>query len=134
MSSGPWAMLMTRMTPKISARPSATSAYSAPASTPETSTCPIIAGVTATFMRRPGRRRSAREPRLAVREVVRPHDDALALLPLEQDHLVSGLEAVPVHLVVAEHRSRLQREQGVAHLVGLQRAGLLHTLAVQDAA
>src|SRR5918994_3769345 len=50
MSSEPWAMLMTRMTPKISARPSATIAYRAPDSTPEMITCPIISGVSATLM------------------------------------------------------------------------------------
>src|SRR6185369_1051117 len=127
-------MLMTRMTPKISASPRATSAYSAPESTPERSTCPIIAGVSTTFIRRPGRPLSAPESRLAVREVVRPHVDALTLLPLEQDHLVGGLEAVLVDLVVAEHRPRLQRQQRVAHLVGVEGARPLHTLAVELAA
>src|SRR5262245_45534772 len=49
-SSGPWAMLMTRMTPKISARPSATMAYRAPARIPDTRTWASMAGVTATLM------------------------------------------------------------------------------------
>src|SRR5207249_12268222 len=98
-------MLMTRMTPKISASPSATMAYRAPARMPEMTACPIIRGVSTTFMRPAARRRaSAREPRLAVGEVVGPHDDPLALLPLEQHRLVGDLGAVLVDLVVPEHR------------------------------
>src|SRR5919109_329276 len=131
---GPCAMLMTRMTPKMSARPSATMAYSAPARMPEMTTCPTIAGDSATFIGRPRRRWSARESGLTARELVGPHDDALALLPLEQHHLVGDLEAVLVHLVLAEHRARLQREQRVAHLVGVQRACLLHALGIEHAA
>src|SRR5262245_27578328 len=50
MSIGPWAMLMTRITPKMRARPSATIAYSVPESSPEITTCPIIAGVMTTFI------------------------------------------------------------------------------------
>src|SRR5262245_14176289 len=48
--SGPWAMLITRMTPKISARPSATMAYRPPARIPDTRTWASMAGVTTTLM------------------------------------------------------------------------------------
>src|SRR5688572_5517849 len=165
---GPWAMLMTRITPKMSARPSATMAYSEPARIPEMMTCPIIAGVMAGVIcigglasgscrgwpERDGRwlrcaaekgpsrplLRGARwlpcvpgrrgEPRLAARELVRPHGHLLAVLPLEQDHLVRRLEARVVHLVLAEGRLRLQLEQRLAHLVGVQRARALDGLGV----
>src|SRR5215510_9284351 len=50
MSIGPWAILMTRITPKMRARPSATMAYSVPESKPEITTCPIIAGVMTMFI------------------------------------------------------------------------------------
>src|SRR5436190_13619640 len=53
----------------------------------------------------PGRRREAR---LGVAELLRPHDGALAVLPLEHHHLVRRLEAVGVHRVVAERRAHLQ--------------------------
>src|SRR5262245_30447386 len=43
-------MLITRMTPKISARPSATMAYRAPASIPDTMTWASMPGVTTTLM------------------------------------------------------------------------------------
>src|SRR6267143_4119613 len=79
----------------------------------------------------PGRRR---EPRLAVRQVVRPDDHLLAVLPLEQDHLVSDLEAVLVDLVVPEHRPRLHREERVTQLVRVERARLLDRLRVERAA
>src|SRR5262245_6442501 len=48
-SSGPCATLITRMTPKIKANPSATIAYNAPDSSPEITTCPTITGVIITF-------------------------------------------------------------------------------------
>src|SRR5438067_12094240 len=101
---------------------------------PEMITCPIITGVSTTFMRPAARRRaSAREPRLAVGEVAGPHDDPLALLPLEQHRLVADLGAVLVDLVVPEHRACLQRQQGLADLVGVEAADLLHALGVDHA-
>src|SRR5213592_4653926 len=139
-------MLMTRITPKISASPSATIAYSAPARIPDTTTCPSIAGVMTTFTasrppagaRRasrlalgPGRRR---ESRLRRRELVRPDGVLLAVLPLEQRHLVRQLEPVPVDLVIAEHRARHELQQCLAHLVGVEATGALDALGVDDAA
>src|SRR5438132_1227688 len=104
-------------------------------------TCPTIAGVITTFMGgdrarggpRPPPRFSlspgrSREENLALGEVVRPDDDLLFLLPLERDHLVGGLEPVPVDLVVAEHRARLELEELLAHLVGVQAARALDAL------
>src|SRR5687767_14272711 len=140
-------MLMTRMTPKMRASPSATIAYSAPERIPDTTTCPIMAGVTATFMSPgseggrspppgglslvPGRRGEAHLP---VGQVVRPHDDLLLALPLEGDHLVGDLVAVLVDLVVAEHRAHLELQELLAHLVGVQRVGALDRLGVDQAA
>src|SRR3972149_4713497 len=46
----------------------------------------------------PGRRR---EPELPGRQLVRPHDELIPILPLGRDHLVGGLEAVLVDLEVA---------------------------------
>src|SRR5262250_1453092 len=80
---------------------------------------------------RPGRRR---EDDLALREVVGPHDDLLLLLPLERDHLVRGLKAVQVDLVVAEHRAHLELEQLLAHLVGLEARRTLDALGIEEAA
>ena len=45
MRSGPWETFSTRMTPKMSPRPRATIEYSAPASRPEMTTWPSMAGV-----------------------------------------------------------------------------------------
>src|SRR5690348_30536 len=101
---------------------------------PEITTWPSMAGVTARFIGRPRRGRSAWEPRLAGRQLVGPDDDALALLPLEQDRPVGGLESVLVDRVVAEDRARLERQQRFPHLVGVQRAGLLDALGVDHAA
>src|ERR1700674_809955 len=112
-------------------------------------TCPTIAGVMTTFMgarttrggsRGPLRRVLALSPGrsgeddLALREVVGPHDDLLFLLPLERDHLVRGLEPVLIDLVVAEHRARLELEELLAHLVGVQAARALDALGVGQAA
>src|SRR5437667_1692548 len=140
---------MIRMTPKISASPSATIEYSAPDRMPEMITCPTIAGVMTRFMGgerarggRPGPLRRvlasgpgrSGEDDLALREVVGPHDDLLFLLPLERDHLVRGLEPVLIDLVVAEHRARLELEELLAHLVGVQAVGALDALGVNQAA
>src|SRR6266851_1272564 len=134
-------MLMTRMTPKISASPSDTMAYSAPARMPEMITCPIIAGVRTTFMRPAARRRRSalvpgrcREERLAFRQLVGPDDDLLLLLPLEGHHLVRDLKAVLVDLVVPEHRPDPEGQQRVAHLVGVQRPRPFHAFGVDQAA
>src|SRR5712692_8145154 len=110
-------------------------------------TCPTIAGVMTGFMGgdrarggpspppslslSPGR---SGEDDLALREVVGPHDDLLFLLPLERDHLVRGLEPVLIDLVIAEHRARLELEELLAHLVGLQAARALDALGVGQAA
>src|ERR1043165_9900249 len=128
-------MLMTRMTPKMSARPSATIAERAPDSTPEMITCPTISGVRTTVRNRsalvPGRRGEAR---LGLAELVRPHGDLLLALPLEGHHLVGELEPVLVPLVVAEGGLLLQLQQRLAHLVGVERPGALDALGVDEAA
>src|SRR5882672_1594875 len=109
-------------------------------------TCASIAGVMTTFTAirpGPGARRARklalvpgrrRESRLRRREVVRPDGVLLAVLPLEQRHLVGELEPVAVDLVVAEHRARLELQQRLAHLVGVEAAGALDPLGVDDAA
>src|SRR5712692_8673776 len=119
-------------------------------------TCPTIAGVMTRFMgartTRGGRRAGGApvcgplrrvlasgpgrsgEDDLALREVVGPHNDLLFLLPLERDHLVRGLEPVLIDLVIAEHRARLELEELLAHLVGLQAARALDALGVGQAA
>src|SRR5262245_34407350 len=121
MSMGPWATLSTRITPKIRPRPSATRAYSEPASTPEMITCPIITGVMTRVTRDPataGARPALSlvpgrggEARLPVGQLFRPYDHALAVLPLEHRHLVGDLKAVLVHRVIAEGVPRLELEQ-----------------------
>src|SRR5262245_38693860 len=120
MSSGPWDTFSTRMTPKMSPRPSATIAYSAPASRPEMTTWPSMAGVMTSKAVRlpliPGRCRVAD---LAVGEIVRPHHDALAVLPLDHHHLVRDLEAILIHRVVPEGRPHLELEELGAHKVGV---------------
>src|SRR5688572_5997853 len=149
MSNGPCATLMIRMTPKISASPSATIAYSTPDRIPEMMTCPTIAGVMTRFtggeragggLGGPLRERSALcpgrrgEEDLALREIVRPHDDLLFLLPLERDHLVGELIAVGIDLVVAKHRARLELQELLAHLVGVDAARPLDAFRVDHAA
>src|SRR6266540_2826048 len=74
------------------------------------------------------------EARLAAGELVRPHRHLLAVEPLEHHHLVRDLEAVGVHLVVAEERPRFQLEQLLAHLVRVQAAGAAHAFRIEDAA
>src|SRR6266511_2107638 len=102
------------------------------------STCPTISGVRATVTR--GEERSAlvprrrREARLGLGEVVRPDRHLLFALPLEGHHLVGGLVAIRVYLVLAEHRLHLELEELLAYLVGVQRARPLHGLGVDDAA
>src|SRR3989454_5680284 len=106
---------------------------------PETTTCASIAGVTKTFTTRdamdsaliPGRRR---EPRLRRSHLVGPDDDLLTLLPLEGHHPVRDLEAVLVHLVVAEDGAHLELEQLLAHTVRVERARPLDGLGVDEAA
>src|SRR5262249_42537858 len=140
--SGPCAMLITRMTPKISPRPNATIAYRLPARMPETMTCPSIAGVTTTFTtttpgpagglaRRPGWRGEAR---LGLRQIVGPHGGLLLLLPLEGHHLVRDLKAVGLDLVVAEDRAHLELQELLAHPIGVEAVRALGGLAVDDPA
>src|SRR6266436_8119985 len=103
---------------------------------PETMTCASIVPVTTTLTtRRPGRdgRLAAgpgwrREERLALRQLVGPDGDLLLLLPLEGHHLVRDLEAVRIDLVVAEDRARLQPQQLLADLVGVQAVRALRGL------
>src|SRR5258706_12054232 len=110
----------------------------APERIPDTSTCVSMAGVSMAFTPAgrplsliPGGRGEAR---LARGELVRPDGHLLAVLPLEQDHLVGDLEAVRVDLVVAEHRAHLELEELLADLLALQRPRALHGLRVDDAA
>src|SRR5438128_12220811 len=106
---------------------------------PETTTCASIAGVTKTFTTRdamdsaliPGRRR---EPRLRRSHLVGPDDDLLTLLPLEGHHSVRALEAVLVHLVVAEDGAHLEFEQLIAHTDAVERASPLDGLGVDETA
>src|SRR5262245_16912178 len=74
------------------------------------------------------------EPRLAVGKVVRPHDHALAVLPLEHRRLVRGLEPVRVDRVVAERVLRLELQQFVPHLLRVERPGAPDGLDVDQAA
>src|SRR5262249_4859894 len=135
-------MLITRMTPKMSPRPSATIAYRLPARMPETMTCPSIAGVTTTFTstrpgpagglaRRPGRRR---EDRLGLRQFVWPHGGLLLLLPLEGHHLVRDLKAIGLDLIVAEDGPHLELQELLAHPIGVEAVRALGGLGVDDAA
>src|SRR2546426_4153613 len=109
---------------------------------PETMTCASIPPVTTTFTStRPGRgaRLAAgpgrrREERLALRQLVGPDGRLLLFLPLEGDHLVRDLEAVRVHLVVAEDRARLELQELVAYLVAVQAVRALDGLGVDHAA
>src|SRR5262245_19639248 len=73
------------------------------------------------------------EPRLAVGKVVRPHDHALAVLPLEHRRLVRGLEPVRVDRVVAERVLRLELQQFVAHLLRVERPGAPYGFDVDPA-
>src|SRR5262245_56481292 len=158
-SSGPWATFSTRITPKISPSPRATMAYIAPARSPEMTTWPSMTGVMITASPAGavqdrttpaggsgGRSRATRdarglplvpgrrgEARLGVGELVGPDDHPLAVLPLQQDHLVRRLEAVGLHAVVAEGRLRLELEELIAHLVGVERARALGRLDVDEA-
>src|SRR5512136_2711645 len=120
-----------------------------PARRPEMTTWPTMTGVIRTptappergARRRPGGRAASlslaplrgRIPRLAVREVVRPHDHALAVLPLEHDHLVRDLEAVRLDLVVPERGLALHLQELLAYLVGIERSRLLDRLCVEQA-
>src|SRR5438445_5725990 len=109
---------------------------------PETMTCASIAGVTTTLTTTPPGREGRlaagpgwrREERLALRQLVGPDGDLLLLLPLEGHHLVGHLEAVRVDLVVAEDRARLQLQQLLANLVGLEAVRPLGRLRVDHAA
>src|SRR5262245_17531430 len=71
-------------------------------------------------------------PHLAVGEVVGPDGDLLAVLPLQHRHLVGNLEAVLIHLVVAERRLQLQLQQSLADLVGIEGPRPLHRLRVDE--
>src|SRR3954465_10358934 len=111
---------------------------------PDTTTCPTIPGVitaqamaseaaraaATTSPRVPGR---CRELRLSLGEVVRPHGDLLLALPLERHHLVRDLKSIGIDLVIAEDRLHLQLEELLAHLVGVEGAGSLRGLGVDEA-
>src|ERR1700730_66463 len=119
MSRGPWETWSTRITPKMSPSPRATMAYSAPASRPEMTTWPSMAGVMTDKGLRlpltPGRRREAE---LAAGQIIRPHDDPLAVLPLDHPHLVRRLEPVVVDGVIAKGRTHLELQQLGADGIG----------------
>src|SRR5260370_7948526 len=95
-----------------------------PARRPEITTWPTMAGVIRTLTapprrdgarRRPGGRAvslslaplRSRVAHLAPREVVRPHHDPLAVLPLEHGHLVGDLEAARLHPLPPHRRLTL---------------------------
>src|SRR5512138_174420 len=121
-----------------------------PARRPEMTTWPTTASVIRTptgppergARRKPGGRAASLSlaplrgwiPRLAVREVVGPDDHALAVLPLEHDHLVRDLEAVGLDLVVAERGPGLHLQELLAYLVGVQRSRLPDRVRVEQAA
>src|SRR4029450_11685343 len=133
MRRGPWETLSTRITPKMGPRPRATMAYSAPARRPEMTTWPSMAGVMNNVIRLPLIPRGRGVTHLAVGEVVGPHHDSLAVLPLDHDHLVGNLEAVLVHRVVPEGRAHLELEELRAHEIGVEALRALHRLRVDEA-
>src|SRR4029453_3407636 len=122
------------MTPKIRPRPRATIEYSAPARRPEMTTWPSMAGVMSNVIRLPLIPRGRGVTHLAGGEVIGPHHDSLALLPLDHDHLVGGLEAVLIHRVVPEGRAHLELEELGAHEIGVEALRALHSLRVDEAA
>src|SRR6266540_271765 len=66
-----------------------------------------------------------REARLARGELFRPDDDPLAVLPLEDHHLVRDLQAVRVHLEGAEDGVEVQLQDRVPDLLPVHGAGSL---------
>src|SRR6185295_7173631 len=123
----------------------------APARRPEITTWPTMVGVIRTLTAPPRRGDARRKPggravslslaplrsritHLAARQVVRPHDHALAVLPLEHDHLVRDLEAVGLDLVVAERGLDLHLQELLADLVRVEGPRPLHRLPVDQAA
>src|SRR6266436_9879808 len=98
-------------------------------------TWPSMAGVmTNNVVRLPLIPRGSGEAHLAVGEVVRPHHDPLAVLPLDHDHLVRELETVLVHRIVAEGRPDLELQEFGAHEIGVEALRALHPLRVDEAA
>src|SRR5215467_14635687 len=103
MSIGPWAILITRITPKMRARPSATMAYSVPESRPEITTCPIIAGVMTMFI----------EQGMGARPSARPCPDAISrevALSADQSGDDRGSKRLPLR-PGRRREARLRRRQ-----------------------
>src|SRR5438128_632884 len=58
-----------------------------------------------------------------IRDLLGPDDHLPAVLPLEHQHLVGDLEAVPVDFEGAKDRVQIHLQDGVSHLLALQGAG-----------
>src|SRR5262249_12247676 len=69
---------------------------------------------------------------LAGGQGLRPHDHALAVLPLEHGRSVGDLKAVLIDCVVAEGVLRLELQQLVPHLVRVKRSRPFDRVDVQE--
>src|SRR3972149_3552227 len=67
--------------------------------------------------------RGRREARLAGCQLLGPDDRLLAVLPLEEQHLVCDLDPIPIDPECAEDGVAVHLENGVTDLLAIQRPG-----------